>query len=382
MEVVGLIIAVLAVIIVICLNSKLNKISSASDAKIQDLKNENQKLSNTINEQNEFINSLKRDLNNASQDFSDFSKKTGSDINSLTNGIEANSKAVRLLKQENESLKETIAKQNEDIKKLTDAIKNYTDIKADSLMLNVSDDDEVPDAGELVTSVSKSKHKIEYEDLDPEKQEIYELMENSNANLFITGKAGTGKSYLLKYFRQNTSKNALYTAPTGISALNIEGVTLHRTFGFNNLQENQPININKDQKKLLKKIDTLVIDEISMVRADTFNRINMIFQEVMENDKPFGGKQIIVLGDLFQLPPVAKRDETEYLSDKYGGIYFFNSPAYKFGNFAFRELQNIHRQSEKQFIDILNRAREGKLQAEDVEEIYYGSSSPRGSGGG
>lgn len=366
MEMAGLIIAIIAALALLGLNSKINNIDSASLAKQSQLEKENQNLITTVGEQKEIIEQLQADLNETSGQLDLFYSKTHFDIESLHAECKQNQASVESLKQENDALKDTIEKQKQDLKTLRDAIKNYTDIRSDSLRLNVIDDDQTPGIEGLDSSVPKTKNTIDFEDLDPEKQEIYELMEHTNENLFITGKAGTGKSYLLKYFRQNTNKNALYTAPTGISALNIEGVTLHRTFGFYNLQENHPINLSSDQKKLLKKIDTIVIDEISMVRADTFNRIDLIFQEVMNNDKSFGGKQLIILGDLFQLPPVANKDETNYLTDKYGGIYFFNSPAYKFGNFIFRELKNIYRQSDKQFIDILNRAREGKLHNDDV----------------
>lgn len=326
MVIAGVVIAVIIIILVISLISKLNKMDSALS-------------------------------------------RTQGDCETIRAECKCNQDTIELLKKDNESLNEIIEKQKQDLKILSDAIKNYTDIREDSLKLNVTDEDQVLDEADLASSASTSKYIINYADLDSEKQDVFFEMENTNRNLFITGKAGTGKSYLLKFFRQNTTKNALYTAPTGISALNIEGVTLHRAFGFNNLQENHPINISKNKKKLLEGIDTIVIDEISMVRVDVFDRISSIFQQVMDNDEPFGGKQVIILGDLFQLPPVANRGETEYLTDKYGGIYFFDAPAYRTGNFAFRELKNIHRQSEGQFIDILNRAREGKLQNEDVEKL-------------
>lgn len=127
-------------------------------------------------------------------------------------------------------------------------------------------------------------------DLNVEKKEIYDLMENTNKNLFITGKAGTGKSYLLKYFRNKTKKKVLYTAPTGISALNINGVTLHSTFGFKNLVDDNIIQLSQNKIELFRSIDTLVIDEISMVRVDVFNQINLILKKVNNNNLPFGGK--------------------------------------------------------------------------------------------
>lgn len=354
MEFTGLIIAIVIAIGIIGLSIKLNKFDSETKAKQSKLERENQQLFLNINEQKNKIEQLYALIDESSKKLDVFSSKIQGDINLLNSESKSNRESAELLKQ--------------NLKTLSDVIKNYTDIREDSLRLNVADYNQVLDIEKHDDSVSKKKD-ISYDDLDSEKQAIYDLMEHSNSNLFITGKAGTGKSFLLKYFRQNTTKNALYTAPTGISALNIEGVTLHRALGFQNLQENHSVSISKNQRRILKEIDTIVIDEISMVRVDTFNKINYIFQEVMSNSEPFGGKQVIVLGDLFQLPPVANKKETDFLTDKYGGIYFFNAPAYERGNFKFCELKNIYRQSEAQFIDILNRAREGNVQNKDIEKL-------------
>lgn len=287
-------------------------------------------------------------------------------------------------KLENESLNKLIdnkqstiinleTKNNELAKKLS----FYTEIKKDSLNLNVGDNDDIVKKEDTDSLTPTAE--IITDELNDEKTEIYNLMENTNSNLFITGKAGTGKSYLLKYFRNKTKKKVLYAAPTGIAALNINGVTIHTAFGFRNLVEGNAVNLSQNQRELFKNIDAIIIDEISMVRVDVFNKIDIILQYANNNSKPFGGKQIIILGDLFQLPPVAKKEEAVYLTDKYGGIFFFNYIGYSNSNFIFKELNEVFRQSDKEFISILNNIREGNITNEDIELLneHYTLDVPR-----
>ena len=171
--------------------------------------------------------------------------------------------------------------------------------------------------------------------LSDEQMALYDLMENTKKNLFITGKAGTGKSYLLKYFKEHTKKDVLYTAPTGIAAINIGAVTIHSAFGFDNLKEGAKyFKLSDDKIEILRNLEALIIDEISMVRVDVLEQIDKILQFYNRTNKPFGGKQVIVIGDIFQLPPVVKtREEQACFIDKYGDVYFFNSNAYCRGNF-------------------------------------------------
>lgn len=251
----------------------------------------------------------------------------------------------------------------------------HKEIIKDSLNLNVNlENDSLTDSPITNNIIGKT-----ITDINEEKQKIFNEMENTNNNIFITGKAGTGKSYLLKYFRENTSKKVLYTAPTGIAALNIEGVTLHTAFGWNNLLDEHEIKISNNKKELFNSTDTIIIDEISMVRVDVFNQIDKILRYATGIDKPFGGKQMILMGDLFQLPPVANKEESEFFTDKYGGIFFFNSSAYKEGKFIFKELEEVFRQSEKVFIDILNNIREGKVTSDDINNLnkHYVPEVPR-----
>ncbi len=210
---------------------------------------------------------------------------------------------------------------------------------------------------------------IEADILSQEQREIFNIMEDSNENMFITGKAGTGKSYVLKYFKVKTKKKVLYTAPTGIAALNIEGVTLHSAFGYRNLTENAEIRLSNNMIELLSNLDTVIIDEISMVRVDVFTQINTILQKANNNSDMFGGKQIILFGDLFQLSPIADKEECAYFADKYGGEFFFNSPAYKDGKFKFYELSEVYRQKNVEFKEILNNIRIGNIKEEDLRSL-------------
>ena len=271
-------------------------------------------------------------------------------------------------------------KELNDLKKKLDF---YLNIDSAAEQLSVNEDvqsrrEAIEDAiGQIRTpnkgsSPSENKEKKR---LDEEQEFARNYMETTNENLFVTGKAGTGKSFLLDVFRGTTKKNYIVLAPTGISAINIDGVTLHSAFGYYNL-----VNLNideiseytlrlKNEKQMaLRAVKTIIIDEISMVRADIFEKIDRILKVVNNSNLPFGGKQILVFGDLFQLPPVARGQEFDYLNDRYGGIYFFHSDAYKTGNFKFIELTQNHRQKEdQQYFEILNRIREGRATNEDID---------------
>ncbi len=213
--------------------------------------------------------------------------------------------------------------------------------------------------------------------LDLEQLKAYRKMNDSNGNLFITGKAGTGKSFLLEVFERITEKKIIKLAPTGIAALNIGGATLHSAFGYQNLESLQADEISKatlrlksEKQMILRVVDAIVIDEISMVRADVFDKIDKILQVVNGTSEPFGGKQMIVFGDLFQLPPIAERELQKYLIDRYGGIYFFQSDGYKKGKFEFIELSTNHRQKDDAtFFEILNRMREGRIDKNDINTL-------------
>lgn len=193
-------------------------------------------------------------------------------------------------------------------------------------------------------------------------QHALDTMENSAQNIFLTGKAGTGKSTLLTLFREQTRKHIVVLAPTGIAALNIRGETLHSFFHFKpniGVSEAQE-NAKKWQKKqIFAELDTLVIDEISMVRADLLDCIDIFLRTVLKKDSPFGGKQMIFIGDLYQLAPVVTAQEKKYFKEVYKSPYFFSSQACLHPEFemVFIELEKVYRQNDPLFIEILNAIR-------------------------
>ncbi len=158
-------------------------------------------------------------------------------------------------------------------------------------------------------SFNKSK-KIEFNE---QFQKALELMENTSRNVFITGKAGTGKSTLLDYFRTHTKKKIVVLAPTGVSALNVKGQTIHSFFGFKpNVTLNSIKRLKGGQKNIYKELDAIVIDEVSMVRADLLDCIDKFLRLNGKKKKPFGGVQMMFIGDLYQLPPVVTGKEKEF----------------------------------------------------------------------
>lgn len=188
---------------------------------------------------------------------------------------------------------------------------------------------------------------------------ILDYLENSDINIFVTGKAGTGKSTLLNIFRKTTRKKVVFLAPTGIAALNIRGQTIHSFFSIPpKLIKSEEIDKIKNQS-LIRKLDTIVIDEISMVRADIIDHINHILQRVRKNTTLFGGVQIVLFGDMFQLPPiVAGSFEKEYFKTFYSSPYFFSASCMEgMPFFETYELRQVFRQSEQFFIQLLENIR-------------------------
>lgn len=204
--------------------------------------------------------------------------------------------------------------------------------------------------------------------IDTEFKKAYDLMETTYKHVYVTGKAGTGKSTLLTYFRENTKKNFITLAPTGIAAVNIDGATIHSFFRFAPQLVNEK-SIIKDTKRknLFKKLETIIIDEISMVRADILDGIDKSLRINKENNLPFGGVQMVFFGDLYQLPPVViGKDQIDYFEQRFGGIYFFNAKVFQEINLEYIELKNIFRQKDDKFKDILNNVREKTLSYQDL----------------
>jgi ATP-dependent exoDNAse (exonuclease V) alpha subunit len=199
--------------------------------------------------------------------------------------------------------------------------------------------------------------------LNYEQQRCLELMK-SGINLFVTGGAGTGKSTLIRAFMafmESTSRQVLLVAPTGIAASRIGGSTIHRTFGLSArlFPPAQPILLTPDKEVLLQQIDTIVVDEVSMTRVDTLTAMDLCLQQANGNRLPFGGKQVILVGDLFQLSPVARREDQFILRQWYEGILPIYAHGWRYGNFQSVVLHEIHRQADPVFVNLLNEIRTG-----------------------
>lgn len=218
----------------------------------------------------------------------------------------------------------------------------------------------------------KSKNKLpDNLEITDEFQKAFDLMEETNKCAYITGKAGTGKSTLLTYFRKKTKKHVIVLAPTGIAAINVEGSTIHSFFRLAP-QLIKESNISKDisRQDLFNKIEMIIIDEISMVRADLLDGIDCSLRLNRNNDLPFGGVQMIFFGDLYQLPPVVVgKDLTEYFNENYGGYYFFNGRVFNKINFEYIELQKIFRQKDEDFKNILNSIRENRVTENELKKL-------------
>lgn len=209
-------------------------------------------------------------------------------------------------------------------------------------------------------------------------QTAFSLVQNTNQSFFLTGKAGTGKSTFLKHIVEVLDKNFVIVAPTGIAAVNVGGTTIHSLFRFPLrplVPDDSGIKTFKDdseQRALITSMDTLIIDEISMVRADLIDAIDTSLRRNGGNPNlPFGGKQIVFVGDVFQLEPVAlkKNGENRILDDFYNGFHFFHARV--FANFKFPtiELQRVYRQTDQEFINLLNKVRINELTRNDLDKL-------------
>ena len=207
-------------------------------------------------------------------------------------------------------------------------------------------------------------------ELTKEFKDTFNLIDNTNTNLFITGKAGSGKSTLLEYFRQNTKKNFITLAFQGITAIKAKGQTIHSFFKFPpHFISQQDIKILKD-KDLINRLDTILIDEISLVRADLFDAIDVSLKMNRGNDEPFGGVQVVVFGDVMQLDPIIGKTDEEIMQKFYPeGVYFFNSNCFTEGNLQNIELTKNFRQKDKSFIDLLNSIRTGSVDEKKLSSL-------------
>jgi hypothetical protein len=218
-----------------------------------------------------------------------------------------------------------------------------------------------------------------------ERNEIFDLayrfVTETSENIFLTGKAGTGKTTFLKYLKDNATKNIVVAAPTGVAAINAGGVTLHSLFQLpfhpflpTRHQKEEllgKIRYNRQRQQLLRKMELLVIDEISMVRCDVMDAIDTILKSIRRNyDTPFGGVQLLCIGDLHQLPPVAQNQEWSMLQEYYSSPFFFDSIAIKEQMPLLIELDKIYRQKEDSFVRLLNKVRNNQMDADDFEDLH------------
>lgn len=204
-----------------------------------------------------------------------------------------------------------------------------------------------------------------------------DMLEKTESNLFITGKAGTGKSTLLQLFRNTSRKKIAVLAPTGVAALNVQGQTIHSFFGFppriiTPAEASRKVT-RKDLLRVYKNLQVLIIDEISMVRADMLDGMDKFLRINRENFQPFGGVQVVFFGDLFQLPPVVTRDpvESSYFSDYYESPYFFSAKIFQDQDFSLEplELRKVYRQESRHFLRLLEAVRVNQLDYDDLEDL-------------
>lgn len=214
----------------------------------------------------------------------------------------------------------------------------------------------------------------------------FDFINNTSRSIFLTGKAGTGKTTFLKYVCENTHKNFAVSAPTGVAAINAGGMTLHSLFqlpfgvylpGFRTFESSiqitnrntlfKNLKLSSSKRELLQELELLIIDEVSMVRCDMLDAVDAILQAVRKNNKPFGGVQVLFIGDLFQLSPVAGTEEWNLLKEHYESPFFFHSNVVRKATPVCIELTKIYRQKEQQFIDLLNNIRNNEVTGQDID---------------
>lgn len=198
----------------------------------------------------------------------------------------------------------------------------------------------------------------------------------AQGNLFLTGRAGTGKTTMLRKFLAGAGEKAIVLAPTGVAAMNAGGQTIHSFFKFPP-RLIEPTDIKRLRStRLVKAIDTMIIDEISMVRSDMLDAIDKSLKLNRASKRPFGGVRMILSGDLHQLPPVVSGQEAPILRERFGGSYFFNAPAFKDAEFSLLALKHVFRQAEPRFLALLGALRTGRVTPND-EAVLRGLVSTR-----
>jgi len=211
---------------------------------------------------------------------------------------------------------------------------------------------------------------------NPELELAFEFVQYTNKNIFLTGKAGTGKTTFLHNLKSISPKRMIVVAPTGVAAINAGGVTIHSFFQMafgpyipNEFTHDKPDTkkFSREKIKILRSLDLLVIDEISMVRSDLLDGIDDVLRRYKNRNRPFGGVQLLMIGDIHQLAPVVKDEEWDILKKYYNSVFFFDSQALQKTEYVSIELKHIYRQSDANFIDLLNKVRENKLDAQSLD---------------
>src|SRR3989338_280903 len=210
-------------------------------------------------------------------------------------------------------------------------------------------------------------------DFSEEFAAAFDALENTSRHVFVTGKAGTGKSTLLQYFRHRTEKNVVVLAPTGVAAINVKGQTIHSFFQFRpdiTPQAIADLHVRSKKRDMYRKLQAVIIDEISMVRADLLDCVDTFLRLYgPETDKPFGGVQMIFFGDLFQLPPVVTRGEEDIFKTVYPTPFFFSAKVLEDLDFDVLELSKIYRQTDEGFIHLLNAVRTDTLERHHLSAL-------------
>jgi hypothetical protein len=212
---------------------------------------------------------------------------------------------------------------------------------------------------------------------NPQLELAFDYVANTHKNIFLTGKAGTGKTTFLQFLKRDSLKRMAVVAPTGVAAINAGGMTIHSFFQLpfglflpsHQRDLSRQRRFTKDKIHILQSLDLLVIDEISMVRADMLDAIDDVLRRFRNRSLPFGGVQLLMIGDLHQLPPVVKDDEWELMSVHYQTPYFFSSHALQLTEPISIELKHIYRQSDEAFIHLLNQVRENRITSEILDKL-------------